>query len=219
MAGKMNLLAIETSTSRASVALSFQGELFVEEEVSIRQHARVLLTMIDTLLASAGIDFQAIDGIVFGEGPGSFTGVRVACSVAKALAYAHDLPLFPVNGLYAIAYGQRQSQRPVLAVIDARMNQLYWAFDPKVGESAKVSSPKEIHIPEDVQVVLAGVAFKPYMDTLPLHVSQALVSQQEVFPEASAMTQIVQAGEIAPVSAEAAKPLYVRDQVTGGMRE
>jgi tRNA threonylcarbamoyladenosine biosynthesis protein TsaB len=217
MAKEMNLLAIETSTSHASVALSVQGRLFVLEEASIRQHARVLLLMIDKLLLSAGVDFQAIDGIVFGEGPGSFTGVRIACSVAKGLAYAHDLPLFPVGGLQAIAYAARQFERPVLVMLDARMNQVYWAFQPEQGGVAQVSSPEDVSLPADTQkITVAGVAFQPYLDALPASVYQIIEAEHEIFPRADMMIDMVQSGKIQAVTAEQAMPVYVREQVIRG---
>jgi tRNA threonylcarbamoyladenosine biosynthesis protein TsaB len=218
----MNLLAIETSTSRASVALRVQGKLFTREETGTRKHAKVLLLMIDELLAVANIDFKVLDGIVFGEGPGSFTGVRMACSVAKGLAYAHNLPVFPVGGLHAIAFEARQFKKPVLVMLDARMHQVYWAFQPESGHIAKVSAPENVSISlnsnlnSNTQVILAGVGFEPYFDALPDVVRQAIVSKHEMFPEASAMIDLVETGAITSVTAEQAMPSYVREQVTGG---
>jgi tRNA threonylcarbamoyladenosine biosynthesis protein TsaB len=214
----MNLLAIETSTSRASVALSFQGKVFVEEEVNMREHARVLLLMIDKLLSLARIGFSALDGIVFGEGPGSFTGIRIACSVAKGLAYAHNLPIFPVSGLYAIAFDVRQFKLPVLAMLDARMHQVYWAFQPELGGHAAVSSPEDVQVPLEEQMILAGAGLTPYVDALPKAIRRVIVSQHEVFPRASVMIEMVEAGGIESVTAEKAMPAYVRNQVTGGVR-
>ncbi|MDX2345845.1 MAG: tRNA (adenosine(37)-N6)-threonylcarbamoyltransferase complex dimerization subunit type 1 TsaB [Legionella sp.] len=218
MAQKINLLAIETSTSRASVALSVAGKRFVLDETGTHQHAKVLLLMIEQLLSTAGIDFKALDGIVFGEGPGSFTGVRVACSVAKGLAYAYNLPVFPVSGLQAIASEVRQFKQPALVMLDARMHQVYWAFEPQLDCIAKVSSPENVCIPENTPVVLAGVGFKPYVAALPEVVRQAIISQHDIFPEASVMIDLVQAGGIASVTAEKAVPSYVREQVTGDGR-
>ncbi len=211
----MNLLAIDTSTSRASLALRFQGKLFTSEEMSTRQHARVLLVMIEALLAEADACFGALDGIVFGEGPGSFTGIRIACSVAKGLAYAHDLPLFPVGGLHAIVHAVRQFEKPVLAMLDARMNQLYWAFGPSM--NVVVSPPCDVHVPEATEILLAGVGFEPYLNQLPEILREAVVSQHNVHPDASTMIEMVELGGIKAVSAEKAMPVYVRDQVTGGV--
>ncbi len=214
----MNLLAIETSTSRASVALLFRGKLFVEEEVKFREHARVLLVMIEALLREANTNIEALDGIIFGEGPGSFTGIRIACSVAKGLAYAHDLPLYPVNGLRAIAFQVCGLALPVLTMLDARMHEVYWAFRPELGGEAFVSPPEAVQLPEGGEIALAGAGLAPYLEALPIEVKERIVSQHDVSPDARAMIRIVEAGGIQPVTAEQAMPAYVRQQVTGGGR-
>lgn len=102
------LLAIDASTDQASVALLINGVSISEEQGSQRTHAQILLPMIDKLLTEANSSLNQLDGIVFGCGPGSFTGLRIACSMAKGLAYAHDLPLIPVSSLAAIAWTARQ---------------------------------------------------------------------------------------------------------------
>lgn len=212
----MNLLAIETSTTRASIALRVEGRVFTCEETTTHEHARVLLVMIEQLLLEAGVGFDAIDGIVLGAGPGSFTGVRIAVSIAKGLAYAHDLPLFPVNGLHCIAFdAARRFKRPVLAMIDARMHQVYWAYQPDSGACAVVSAPGAVQLPVDAGVVLAGVAFAPYVQALSHAVQEAIVLQHTLFPEAAVMIEMVDADIIPRVTAENALPLYVREQVTG----
>ena len=114
----MNLLAIDTSTEHATVAVTAHGELFSEEQGSMRQHAQFLLPMVERMLGLAGLSLTQLDGIVFGRGPGSFTGLRIACSVAKGLAYAHDLPLYPVSSLAAIAYEAHQADVDGLSKIN-----------------------------------------------------------------------------------------------------
>ncbi len=221
MAQRMNLLALETSTSHAFVALCVDGVMFQEEEENLNAHARVLLSMVERVLANAGVSLPALDGIVFGEGPGSFTGLRIAVSIAKGLAYAHDLPLYPVSGLKAIAAGAKAldavralpENTPVLAMMDARMDQVYWAFD---ASSAKVSAAETVDTPEGVAFVLAGVAFEPYVERLPKPVRDAMLSAYTCFPRADVMIRLVQAGGIDSVTADNAMPVYVRQQVTGG---
>ena len=100
----MNLLAIDTSTELASVALLHGGKLFNKEQGSQRTHAQLLLPLIDEIMKEAGLQINQLDAIIFGCGPGSFTGLRIACSVAKGLAYAHDLKLIPVHNLASIAW-------------------------------------------------------------------------------------------------------------------
>ncbi|WP_332248026.1 tRNA (adenosine(37)-N6)-threonylcarbamoyltransferase complex dimerization subunit type 1 TsaB [Legionella tunisiensis] len=146
-------MSIDTSTEKASVALTLNGDIRCEEQEVQRQHARMLLPMIDRLLADSGACLNQLDAIVYGCGPGSFTGLRIACSVAKGLAYSHDLPLFPVSSLAAIAnevrvQNQLANDAAILAVLDARMNQLYWACfagDAKEG-AEQVCHAADIHM-------------------------------------------------------------------------
>jgi len=221
----MNLLAIDTSTSRASVALQFNGNRLFEEACEMRAHARVLLPMIEGMLLSADVALKDLDGIVFGEGPGSFTGLRIACSVAKGLAYAHDLPLYPVGSLRAIAAEARHQidmktlppNTHVLAMLDARMHQVYWMFDPESNQHAAcVSSVEDVCVPDNTPLCLVGVGYETYLEMLPSHIREARVCTQEIFPRADAMIRVVESGSIQSVTADVAMPAYVRQQVTGG---
>ena len=213
----MKLLAIDTSTDLATVALTVNGELYTEEQTGTRQHAQFLLPMIDRLLSMAGLSCHELEGIVFGRGPGSFTGLRIACSVAKGLAYAHDLPMYPVSGLAAIAY-EIGLGVPVLTMIDARMHQVYWAYF----EKDLVNVPEQVSAPEDIELIiakpliLAGVGFEPYAHQLPSALQAHIIQQQVVFPRAQSMVGLVESGKIKPISAKAALPVYVRNQVTQG---
>jgi len=215
----MNLLAIDTSTSHASVALEFNGAMFIEEAFEIREHARVLLSMVERVLSSAGTELKYLDGIVFGEGPGSFTGLRIACSVAKGLAYADDLPLYPVGSLLAIAAQAEdlQSNARLLAMMDARMNQVYWMFDPESSEQLPcVSAAKDVCVPANTPIYLVGTGYEAYLELLPSEIRDAIVCTREIFPRADAMIRVVRTGTIPSVTADAAMPAYVRQHVTGG---
>lgn len=217
----MNLLAIDTSTERATVAIFVGGKVYSDEQEGMRQHAKLLLPMIERLLALTELSCNQLDAIVFGCGPGSFTGLRVACSVAKGLAYAHDLPLYPVSSLAAIAYQAYQtpaSGAHVLAMVDARMHQVYWGYF--TGESfdvaAQVTSAPDIVLPSANPIILAGSGFETYTTQLPKAVQSQIIKQSTIFPDANAMIRLVQSGQIKAVSAEDALPVYVRDQVTQG---
>ena len=220
----MNLLAIDTSTEVATVALAVHGTVYSEEQGSLREHAQFLLPMIERLLAAAEMNISQLDGIVFGCGPGSFTGLRITCSVAKALAYAHDRPLFPVSSLAAIAQSVYESQPKlspetrVLAMIDARMHQVYWAdFGHELKATTEyVTAVGDICLPPTTPFVLAGVGFEHYIEQLPVSIRQQVSKQLVIFPTAKAMIQLVQSGHSKPVSAAEALPVYVRNQVTHG---
>lgn len=215
----MNLLAIDTSTEHASVALSINGEIGEVRQHVGRQHANLLLIMINELLAGANLTVSQLDAIAFGRGPGSFTGIRIACSVAKGLAYGHDLPLFPVSSLAAIAaeaFCDATSASPVLAVIDARMSQLYWAFfTPNVYETGEfVTEPSKILLPRsDIKALyVTGVGFEPYWDQLSLG-EDILLSSRVIYPHAKAILKIALSGDIEAIDAGEASPVYLRNTV------
>ena len=220
----MNLLAIDTSTELLTVSVATQGELFSDEQGSMRQHATFILPMSERLLALAGLTFKQLDGIVFGRGPGSFTGLRIACSVAKGLAYAHDLPLFPVSSLLAIAHevyhaeAHQHSACNVLAMIDARMHQVYWGCFTSTSYDVeeRVSLATDIQLDSVAPLILAGVGLETYALQMPADIQARVVKQCTIFPKAMAMIGLVQEGQVKAVSAAEALPVYVRNQVTHG---
>lgn len=120
------LLAIDTATDRASVALGVAGAEPLEENVTgARRHAAALLPMIQNLLSRAGASLDDVSGIVVSDGPGSFTGLRVGASVAKALVHARSLPLWVASSLLVRAAGVVQDDGVVLAVASALRGEVY----------------------------------------------------------------------------------------------
>lgn len=217
----MNLLAIDTSTERAFVALVIDGQYRSLEQAAQRQHTQLILPMINQLLAEAQTSLAQLQGLVFGCGPGSFTGLRIACSVAKGLAYAHDLPLYPVSSLAAIAwevFEQQPMAETVLSIIDARMQQVYWAcYDRRACEvEAQVSAMEAIEIDKDGPVLLAGVGYQNYRAQLPASINSKIMQDLEVYPQAKAMLKLVLAGKVRPVTVEEALPVYIRNQIIQG---
>ena len=162
-----------------------------------------------------------MDGIVFGCGPGSFTGLRITCSIAKALAYAHDLPLFPVSSLAAIAneaYHTETNLPPntqVLAVLDARMQQLYWAcFEiENYSSTEQVTDAAEVSVSPARSLIVAGVGFEEYMSQCSQQLLAQVIKHRVIYPHAAAMIRLVKTGVIQSVSAAEALPLYVRNSV------
>lgn len=219
----MNLLAIDTSTEYASVALNIKGELRSEEQGAQRSHARLILPMVERLLAEAGLSLGQLDAIVYGRGPGSFTGLRIACSVAKGLAYAQDLPLYPVSSLAAIANeafhsSQLAHNAAVLAVLDARMSQLYWGcfHQQDISVTEEVSAATDIKLAAENSIVLAGVGYEPYLQNLTTELQAKIKSHLTIYPKAQAMIRLALTGAIKPVSAAEALPVYIRNQITQG---
>lgn len=215
----MKLLAIDTSTEIASVALLTGEELLCEEQSNQKTHAQFILPMIDKLMVNAGLQMNQLDAIVFGRGPGSFTGLRIACSIAKGLAYANDLDLLPVSSLVAIAWSvrkQKQSHLPVLAVLDARMREMYWAY---FGENQwiteeQVTPVHELSLPENQSVILAGVGIDLYWDDFTPDVKSRIDDKLTVNPSAAAMIEFAQFSAQKPIPAAQAQPVYVRNKVT-----
>ncbi|KTC65466.1 glycoprotease (O-sialoglycoprotein endopeptidase) (plasmid) [Legionella adelaidensis] len=212
----MKLLALDTSTDRASIALSYHNQIETREHHDIRQHAQFLLPMVEELLSSCDLSIKQLDGVVFGRGPGSFTGLRIGCSVAKALAYAADLPLYPVSTLNAIAQKiWEKGLTNVLAVIDARMHELYWAeIIPGKPFQEYVSAAEKIQLSTNEKYILAGVGYEVYESALSLSIKQQIMKKETTYPEAASMLQLVLNNKIAAVDADEALPVYIRDDVT-----
>jgi tRNA threonylcarbamoyladenosine biosynthesis protein TsaB len=216
------LLAIDTSTEIASLALKIGEEFLYREQSNQKTHAQLLLPMIDQLMVDSGLKLKQLDGIIFGCGPGSFTGLRISCSIAKGLAFAHDLDLIPISSLAAIAWKAREVQNdealPVLAVLDARMNELYWGYFAK-GElfaEIKVSPASTIQLPENQPIILAGVGIEHYWKDFPESIKSQVITQRSIVPNAEVMIHLAQQASVKPVSAAEAQPMYVRNQVTQG---
>lgn len=221
----MNLLAIETSTDLASVALSVGNSMYSLEQAGVRQHAQHLLPMIQTLMTEHLVDWSELHGIVFGAGPGSFTGLRIACSIAKGLAYAYDLPLFGVGTMLALA-NQAQTlmqaqnlEAGMLVMGDARMHEVYWSYYPMgaplVDAGVQVTSVQSILVDDTVPLVVAGWGLEAYQQQLPFVLQDRLLAYYPMHPRADALIRIVQTGMISANTAEDALPLYIRNNVTG----
>ncbi len=140
----MRILALETSTEWCSVAAGDGTAWHLREEHAGQTHSQRLLPMVDAALAEAGWTLRDIDGIAFGAGPGSFTGIRIGCGVAQGLALGADLPVVPVPTLEAIAEEVHRTRRwkRVFACLDARMREVYVAaYARDGGVWREVASP------------------------------------------------------------------------------
>ncbi|MFZ4702392.1 MAG: tRNA (adenosine(37)-N6)-threonylcarbamoyltransferase complex dimerization subunit type 1 TsaB, partial [Candidatus Methylumidiphilus sp.] len=124
----MKLLSLETSTEACSAALYLDGEITERYQLAPQQHNKLILPMIQSLLAEADLKLHQLDALAFGRGPGSFTGVRIAAGIVQGLAFGADLPVAPVSTLAAMAqevFAESDSQY-ALPCIDARMGEVYW---------------------------------------------------------------------------------------------
>lgn len=123
----VNLLAIEAASDSCSVALHINDRVIERTEAAPRMHSRLLYPMLNALMQEAGIVPKQLDAVVFGKGPGSFTGLRIAAATAQGIGFACDLPLIGISTLQAMAQQARTEQTAdsVLAIMDARMSELY----------------------------------------------------------------------------------------------
>jgi tRNA threonylcarbamoyladenosine biosynthesis protein TsaB len=122
----MKILAFDTTNQTLSVAILFDGEIVAQENIlKANQHSAMLIPLIEECLKRAEIWYSNLDLIAFTNGPGSFTGIRVGFSCAKALAISTDVPIVAVSSLAAIAYKYLNQQRKILVVNDARLDEFY----------------------------------------------------------------------------------------------
>lgn len=122
-------LLIDTTGQGCHIGLSHMGRFWTDSDMQPQSHTKRILPMIESLLIQANLAMQDVKGIVYTRGPGSFTGVRVGVSVVQGLAFAGAIPTLGVSTLMALAWqGKQEAQaNQVGAIIDARMNQVYWA--------------------------------------------------------------------------------------------
>ena len=225
----MKILAIDTATEACSAALLIDGEMIADYKIAPREHSRLILKMIDALLAKAGITIAEVDAVAFGRGPGSFMGVRIAAGVVQGIAFAHDIPVIPVSTLKATAqraYEQTQNKN-ILVAIDARMDEVYWCDyyldnnrwlsdgDERVISPDKVTLPERLH-QSDISSVGAGTGWNTYKERLLQTTSCKL---QTILPECLPSAEVIvklAAAELTAgntVTAAEAIPVYLRNDV------
>jgi len=219
----MNLLALETSTEACSVALIHGDEVIARSEIAPRRHAELVLPMADALLAEAGLGRHALDVIAVGRGPGAFTGVRLGISLAQGMALALDVPVITVSSLAALALEAPEDDAAILAVIDARMGEVYAASyrrDDNGGlvalDDERVCTPDALVLPEAKRWHVVGTGWGTYADVLRGHLASELLSAEGArFPQARHVAELAAqeylAGHV--TAPEHALPIYLRDKV------
>ena len=219
----MKLLALDTAATACSVALLTDAGLVENRLEAERVQAETLLPMVEKLLADAGLKLAALDALAFGRGPGAFTGLRVAASMAQGLAYGAGIPVVPVSNLSALAVSahRRHGAEHILACLDARMQEVYWAayrvhdesVEALTGES--LSPPGDIAVPDVQGWFGAGSGWDAYRDALKARVSGLQGVDAAVTAGAGDIARLAikafrQGGAVAP---ERALPVYLRDNV------
>lgn len=216
----MKILALETSSDYCSVALWRDGELDAREERVGQRHSERVLVMIDEVLASHSIRVSMLDGIAFGAGPGSFTGLRIACGVAQGMAFAAGIPVLGVSTLLAMAEASQRER--VVCCIDARMQEIYHASYVRAAAEWETLHEPGVYAPADAPLLPdgswfgCGSGFRVYGETLHERYAGMLSEiDAEIHPRAQEIARLaaprLQRGE--GIDASEAAPLYVRDKV------
>lgn len=225
----MNILALDTATEACSVALMQGDDLIDVSELAPRRHAERVLPMAEALLAEAGLTRSHIDGIAVGRGPGAFTGVRLAVSVAQGLAFALDIPVVTVSSLAALAMEAPADDAVTLAVIDARMGEIYAGCFRRGDDGLvvalddeRVCKAEDLVLPSAPAWNVVGTGWGEYesalRDKLP---SPPCWVESQRYPQARHVARLAvprfAAGDT--LSPEQALPVYLRDKVAQTLRE
>jgi len=223
----MKLIALDASTEACSAALLIDGAVIERYELAPRRHAELLLPMLESLLQEADLKLGQLEALAFGRGPGAFTGLRLAAGVAQGIAFGADLPVVPVSTLAALAQGLYRDQGAdrVLAGIDARMAEVYWGayrLDadgyPALVGTETVCPPEQVSIPDEGRWSGVGTAWQTYESILTERMKPCLSGYWGMrYPRARDIAVLAErAGEDGTMlSAEAALPVYLRDNVVG----
>ena len=236
----MKLLAVETSTEACSAALYIDGIVTERFEITPKEHTRLILPMIDSLMADAGLKPQQLDALAFGCGPGSFTGVRIATGVIQGIALGADLPVVPVSTLAAIAQdffdknndkaqverlkaeGGLSAFNVAFTAMDARMGEIFWGvyqrdeegFAELIGKES-VTPAADVEFPDRIGVGV-GSGWSVYSQELMIRLA-GRVSYCEIYklPRAGAIARLGARGfeQGLAVAVEQAMPVYLRDKV------
>ncbi len=219
----MKILAFDTSTEYCSTALYYDGSIVKRETCAERRHSELLLPMIQDTLTEAGLRLSDLDGLAFGAGPGSFTGLRIACGVAQGLAFAIDLPVIGISTLEAIA--QQNTHDKIVVAIDARMGEIYHAAYIRQNGYWKVVSEPALFQPRHAPVlpvlsdsgwIACGSGFNVYADQLQAIYHDCLVAiRHEQYPHAQEIAQLAAIRSMAEFCTDPAQavPVYIRNKV------
>lgn len=215
---QLTLLALDTATEHCSVSLLVKGQRFVRAEKVGNGHSQLILPWIDEVLKEAGIALRDVDGILFGAGPGAFTGLRIACGVAQGLAFGADKKLLPVCNLEALAHHAFEKAARVAVMNDARMGECYAAVYEKTADGVVTVAQPMLIKPEGVAEWLAahgaqyatGTGIEAYKMALAIDNAPSHLEADAMIDWYLANREALKDAWVAP---ELAAPIYVRDRV------
>jgi tRNA threonylcarbamoyladenosine biosynthesis protein TsaB len=216
----VNLVALETSTEYCSLALARGAQAFERSFHAGQRHSELVLPALREMLQQAGLEIDAIDAVASGAGPGSFTGLRIACGIAQGLALARNLPTAGICSLLALA--EASGADKVIACLDARMGEVYHAVYCKSGGNWNEMHAPALYKPDAVprldgnDWVGCGSGFRVHGTVLARRYDGAMTRvDPDAIPQAAAMLRLARrvfaTGQ--GLDAAAAAPLYVRDKV------
>ena len=217
------ILALDTCTEACSAALLSQGKEYAAFEEVPREHSQRLLSMVDGLLAGAGISLNDLDVIAYGRGPGSFTGIRICTSMTQGLALGANKPVVGISTLAAMAQSAIDNgAMQVVAAIDARMGEVYWAqyvaengLARQIGDE-QVSAPEAVTLSLDEKqpIIACGTGFEIYPELLTLGGGLVRDSRSRL-PDARQMLKLAQESLAQGLQTEVddLQPVYLRDTV------
>jgi len=238
------IIAIETATEACSAALLIEKDgkqsLYKRYQLAPREHTKLILPMLDEVLAEADLKIADVDAIAFGRGPGAFTGLRIATGIAQGLALSIDKPTLPVSSLQAMALAAKNetsssnNNQSIVVAIDARMGEVYWAEYQLVNNSVEqigkeqLSQPEEMFkkvdsLAKDNSITVIGSGWDEYMKAFQESNNNATALQQlpEKFPDAADVAQLAlmafRKGETQSI--EDAQPVYLRNNVAEKSRK
>lgn len=222
----MRILAIDTATEACSVALLNDGTTFAHFELCPREHTQRILPLVKQVLSEADLALSELDALAFGRGPGSFTGVRIGIGIAQGLALGAELPMIGVSTLATMAQGawRKTNATRVLAAIDARMGEVYWAEYQRDAdgiwhgeESEAVLKPQAVseRLQQlDGEWATVGTGWQAWPE-MAGSCSLTLTDGETLLPAAQDMLPIAQQLLAAnkTVAVEHAEPVYLRNEV------
>ena len=216
----MKILALDTSTEYCSAALLAGDAVYERGALAGQKHSQLVLAMVDAVLREAGVALADLDGIAYGEGPGSFTGLRIGCGVVQGLAFGANLRVVGVGTLLAMAEGSGASR--AVCCLDARMNEIYHAaYEKRDGAWHALHEPTVCAAAAAPPVpgagwLACGSGFRAYADALHARYGDQLAATEpDVYPRAADVARLAAprfaCGDATPP--ELAAPLYVRNKV------
>ena len=217
----MLILALETATDPGSIALWRDGKIIARTCPDRLSNSETLLPQAAETLRELGLNFGDVQGIAFGMGPGSFTGLRVSCGAAQGLAVARDLPLLGIGTLEAMALASGGER--VIVALDARMGEVYYGVyvQGKLQGEIGVYAPDAVPVPDSTGWVACGNGLSSYSVLLERLANVVDVWKPEIMPSAEAVVRLaaprLERGEA--IDPADAAPLYVRNKVAQTVAE